>query len=154
VGNSSTLTLTASTAVAPGRYLITVDGASGTLPTRTVTISLTVTTSEPPDFELVVEPSALTVKAGESVLGSVILIPSGGYDKYADLSLVSPPAGISAVFFWYYGYVASMTISVAPTVPPGTYQMTLQGTAAVGTHTVTFTLTVIAAEDALTPSLR
>jgi uncharacterized membrane protein len=157
-GNSSTLTLSVATIVAAGRYLITVNGASGQLTARSVTIALTVTYNEPPGFELVVEPSALTVKAGGTVVGNVTLIPHGGYDRYADLSLVSPPAGIAAVFEWYYGWVAAMVISVDQTVTPGTYQLTLKGTAQVGTYTdtVPFTLTVTEAGDfvlVLTPTV-
>jgi hypothetical protein len=108
-------------------------------------MTLTIIDLESPDFELLVDPSTLTVRAGASVVGLVILTPLGGYNKFADLSLVSPPGGISATFEWFIDFSAAMVITVAPTVAPGTYQMLLRGIAEVGTHEVPFTLVVVPA---------
>jgi uncharacterized membrane protein len=152
---TSTLTLRANADASPGTFTLTVVASSGTT-RRTAQFTLTIT--ESPDFSLSVEPSSLAIQQGASGSATVRLMRVGGFNESVMLSLQGAPAGISASFtpanLAPGQDSAALTLQVASQTTPGTYTLTIVGTASV-TRTVRLTLEVRVQPDfllALNPS--
>lgn len=141
---TSTLTLSAVASAAPGVATVTVTATGGGVSTQSASVQLTVTQ---PSIALQVTPAALNISAGQTGQATISIGRSTGFIGAVSLSLDAPPAGITASFNASptTGNSSVATLSVASTVAPGVYPLTVKGTA-VGAQdrTVTLSLTVVA----------
>ncbi|GAA1948785.1 carbohydrate binding domain-containing protein [Kitasatospora viridis] len=143
-GSSSTLTLSTTSAVAPGSYPLTITGtaASGS---HTATYTLTVTGSTANDFSLSASPASGSVQAGAGATATVSTAVTSGSAQSVALSVSGAPAGVTASLSpasVTAGSSSTLTLSTTSAVAPGSYPLTITGTAASGSHTATYTLTV------------
>jgi hypothetical protein len=122
----SMLTVRVAEAAPRGGYTFTIVGNGQGVPTITSRVVVHVKTS-PADWYVVAEPSELTVTRGSSGVSEVHVATDVEIPGWSTYSLVNPPAGISATFeYWFdWGYPATMTIFVDPTVAAGRYTLTL-----------------------------
>jgi uncharacterized membrane protein len=142
---TSNLVLSVAGTVAPGTYPITVQGTGGSL-TRTATVNVTV--PAPSGFTISATPAALSLAAGASGNTSVAIVRTGFTTDVA-LTLVNPPAGITGVFtpatLTGTTLTSTLALSVAGSVAPGTYPITVRGTGGAVTQNTTVNVTVTAA---------
>jgi hypothetical protein len=116
-------------------------------------ISRIFTVSPPPaqfDFEVLVSPTDRTVTPGGSVTYAITVNLLSGSTQGVTLSLSGQPGGVSESFSPSSGsptFSSSLTLSVASSVPTGSYAMTVTGVGGGKTHTVTIRLTVTQAPD-------
>jgi uncharacterized membrane protein len=142
---SSTMTLTVGSSTAAGTYPVTVTGTGGGL-THTATVSLTVTA---PAFTITASPTTVSAAQGAKGTSTITTAVSGGFNSAIALSASGLPAGTTAAFsppsIGAPGAGSStLTLTVGPTTPAGTYPVTVTGTGGSTTHTSTVTLTVTA----------
>lgn len=146
-GDSSVLTLTASNAAVAGVYTILVSGASGTR-TALGRLQLTVTAQTlPASFDLVGLPAQVSVdRADGNNAGTVFarIERTGGFSDAVSMSAPNLPAGVTVNFDpagpnSTSGTVAAIT--VAESVPAGTYNLQLRGSA--GNKVVTKAISLI-----------
>jgi hypothetical protein len=155
-GGSSTLTISAGASVRAATYSFTVTGTSPSA-THSVTVKLTVTAGSPPsnDFSMSASPGSVSVvqgAAGTSSIGTALV--SGSAESIA-LSISGLPAGVTAAFnptSVTTGGSSTLTLSVGATAPPGTYPLTVTGTAPSAIHTASLSLTVTSASGSGLPS--
>ena len=145
VGNPATLTLSSATTAAPGTYQIAVTGTNNTVaqPVRTVTYQLTIT--PPPDFTIALSQSSATVAPGDSIAMSVSLDGLNGFTGPATLTAPNLPAGVAASFNpgqVSVGNPATLTLSTADTIAPGTFEVTVTATKNGVVRNATLALTV------------
>lgn len=161
-GTSSVATINVAGNVAPGNYTLTIKGTASGVPTsvdpgvvseeaalvagdRTTTVALTVAPA--PDFTIAAAPTAVNASVGGTANTNVSIVRTNLTADVA-LSLVTPPAGITGAFtpatLTGATLTSSLVISVAGSVAPGQYQVTVQGAAGTLTKTVVVTVTVVA----------
>ncbi|MDP9403481.1 MAG: hypothetical protein M3P85_09125 [Actinomycetota bacterium] len=96
-----------------------------------------------PDFSLSASPSAQTVAGGKATSYTLTVAPTGGLTAPVTLGASGLPAGASASFGPNPTTGSStMTLSTASSTPPGTYTVSITGTAGSLVRTATVTLTV------------
>jgi hypothetical protein len=116
-------------------------------------ISRIFTVSPPPaqfDFEVLASPTDRTVTPGSSVTYAITVSLLAGSTQGVTLSLSGQPGGVSESFSPSSGspaFSSSLTLSVASSVPTGSYAMTVTGVGGGKTHTVTIRLAVTQAPD-------
>ncbi|HEX6941760.1 MAG TPA: hypothetical protein VF128_02465 [Gemmatimonadaceae bacterium] len=141
---TSQLALSVASNVAAGSYPVTVRGTAGSV-TQDATVTVTVTAAG--NFTISATPTALNLQAGASGNTSVAIVRTNFTTDVA-LSLVSPPTGITGVFTpaTLTGTTLSsqLALSVASNVTPGTYPVTVRGTAGAVTQNTTVNVTVTA----------
>jgi hypothetical protein len=155
-GGSSTLTISAGASVPAATYSFTVTGTSPSA-THSVTVKLTVTAGSPPsnDFSMSASPSSVSVvqgAAGTSSIGTTVV--SGSAESIA-LSISGLPTGVTAGFSptsVTAGGSSTLTLTVGSTAAPGTYPLTITGTAPSAIHTTGLSLTVTSASGSGLPS--
>src|SRR5262249_55542809 len=142
-GNSSVLTLAASSTATLGPMTITVSGTGGGL-TRSVSIGLTVNDVQTPDFSLSASPASLTINRGASGTSTITVTRTGGFTGGVTLSASGLPAGVSANFNPNPATAgsAALTLSVSTTATLGAATITVTGTGGGLTRTTTVALTV------------
>ena len=142
-GNTSTLTVTVGSLVAPGVYNLTVDG-SASIGERDTPLTLTVTAA--PDYGLSADPDALTIEQGTTGQTSVTLSRTN-FTGPVTLSLGNTPAGVTGAFdpAAPTGNSSTLTVTVGSLVAPGVYNLTVDGSAGIGERDTPLTLTVTAA---------
>jgi hypothetical protein len=99
------------------------------------------------DFSISAAPSSVSVVAGNSASSTISTATTSGTAQTVALSASGAPAGVSVAFnptSVTSGGSSAMSISTATSTTPGSYPITISGTATSGSHTVTFTLTVSA----------
>ena len=144
VTTSGTTTLTVATTAAtpPGTYQITVTGTGGTL-ARTANVTLTVTA--PADFSIGAAPASQTVQPGGSAPYTFTVTPSGGFSGVVTFGVSGVPSGTSASFnpaSVTTSGTTTLTVATTAATPPGTYQITVTGTAGTLARTANVTLVV------------
>ena len=144
-GNTSTLTVSVGTAVAPGVYNLTVDG-TGAPGNRSTPLALTV--SAAPDYTLSLAPAALTIAQGATGT-TTLTITRTNFTGAVTLSLGNAPTGVTGSFnpAAPTGTSSTLTVSVGAAVLPGTYNLTVAGTGTPGNRSTPLTLTVSEAPD-------
>jgi hypothetical protein len=150
---TSSLVISATSAVPLGTYPVTVSGNGTGIGVRTSTINVTVVA--PPDFSLSATPTAITLTAGTTGSSAITITRSGGFTADVALSLSSAQSGITGSFAppSASGTTSTVTISVASTVAAGTYAATVTGVGAgPGTRTATINVTVTRVAITATPS--
>jgi hypothetical protein len=126
--NQSILTINVAGTVATGNVTLTVVGTATGQTDKTTTVTLTVT--PPPDYTLSVTPTTVSINSGGT--GQVTVnINRTNFTGAVNLSLVAPPAGVTATFNPASPTTNSSvaTITVASTVVLGSYDLTIMGTA-------------------------
>jgi len=140
---TSTLVISVAANVTLGSRTITVQGAGGSL-TKITAITLIVTAAAT-DFTMSATPASLSIGAGANGNTSLSIVRTNFTSDVA-LSLVSPPAGITGVFTPATLTGATLTsdlvISVAASVAPANYTVTVQGAGGSVTKTTTVIVTV------------
>jgi hypothetical protein len=142
-GASSVLTINVADSVPAGGYWLQVSGTSGTL-SAMAAIFLQITPTYP--FDMDVTPSAISLTAGGSGSGSVMITPHSGFSGDVDLAFIGAlPDGISANFSPASTRAnSSLLISASSTVAPGNYQFSVTGSGGNETTSRTVTVTVAA----------
>jgi len=142
-GNSSVLTLSASSTAALGPVTITVTGTGGGL-TRSAPIGLTVNDVQTPDFSLSASPTSLTINRGASGTSTIAVARTGGFTGGVTLSASGLPAGVTANFNPNPVTAGSgaLTLSVSTTATLGAATITVTGTGGGLTRTTTISLMV------------
>lgn len=152
--SSAPFTITVGPGVAPGRLELVFQATGGTLvkaqPWR-LTVPAPPVTPPTPDFALEARPASLTTIPGDRAVVELALLRKGSFADAVALSLDSPPPGIT---------VGAQTpaipagtdniqfqLAVDGTVAPGTYDLTLRGTAGALSRTVALRLTVAPVPD-------
>jgi alpha-tubulin suppressor-like RCC1 family protein len=138
---SSTLTLNVVGIVEPGTYHLTVSG-SATPGNRSTPLNVTVV-GPPADYALSLTPATLTIAQGATGTTNVVI----GRTNFADaitLSLSDAPPGISGSFDPSSPTNASstLTLNVGGVVEPGTYHLTVSGSATPGNRSTPLNVTV------------
>jgi trimeric autotransporter adhesin len=144
-GNTSVLTINAASTVAAGTYNLTVKGTATGQTDKTTTLALTVT--GPSSYTLTATPASVNITAGQSA-NTTVSITRTNFTGTVTLALDAPPAGITGTFtpatLTGATVMSSLQVSVASTVVPGNYTLTIKGTAT-GVADKTTTVTVIVA---------
>jgi hypothetical protein len=141
---TATVNVTADATVAAQTYSATVAATAQGVGQATATYQVIVTA--PPDYSLSVVPSAVTIAAGASG-NATVAIARTNFTGEVSLALQNPPPGISGAFTptSTAANASSLVVSVAASVLPGSYPLTVQGTATgPGIKTTSLTITVTA----------
>jgi hypothetical protein len=139
---SATIDVTVAATVALGTYTATITATAQGVGQATATYQLTVTAA--PDYALTVTPTELTIVAGASGSATVSIQRTNFTGEIA-LQLLNPPVGITGAFNPTPSTTnaSALVVTVAANVAPGTYPLTIQGTATgPGVKTTTLTVTV------------
>jgi len=155
---TSELSVTTSSTIAPGSYLLTITGTSGSI-TRTATATLDV--SGPPDFSVLASPSSRSVTAGNGAAYSVTVGALNGFTGDAALTVTGLPASVGSASLTPAvvtdAGTSQLAISTSATAAPGSYPLTVTGTSGSISHSGPVTLVVAAPPDfslSVTPSSR
>ena len=133
--SNSVLTLTASSAAAPGQYALTITGTSGT---QTVTAPLALGIYAP---TFILSPGGIGVGQGGVATTNVGVNPQYGFSGSVNLSVSGLPSGVTASWSPNPATANStLTITASSSAVPGEYSLTVTGTS--GTHTVTTTMSL------------
>jgi hypothetical protein len=142
---SAQLDVTTAVGLAPGSYLLTLTGTSGST-SRSAYATLVI--PAPPNFTVAASPTSRTVPAGDTTTYTVTVGALNGFAGNVALSLAGLPAGVGSSAFspTTVGGAGSsqLTITTLATAPPGAYPLTVTGTSGSLSHAVTVTLTVTA----------
>lgn len=141
---SATLLLSVAPSVATGPRVLTVQAASAS---RSHTATFILDVQPPGDFAMVLAPASLSAAAGASSAGpvAITLTRANGFASAVAFSLEGAPAGCSGAFSpaSTTGNASSLSLALAG-VAPGTYNLTVRGSAGALSHTATLLLTVAA----------
>ncbi len=142
-GNSSSLTLAASSTAATGPSTVTVTGMGGGM-THSIPISLTVNAPPPPDFTISANPASVTVNPGGTVMSTITITRTGGFTGSVALSASGLPAGVTPSFnpSSTTGNSSVLTVPIPSTTPPGSSTITVTGTGGGLTKSTSIALTV------------
>ena len=137
---TSTLSVSTSSSTAPGSYVLTVTGTSGTL-THTADVTLVVSA----DFSDDVAPASVTVSAGSSGVYTVTITPGTGFIGTVSLSVSGLPRHASATFSpasVTTSGSSTLTVSTGHKTPAGTFMLTISADSGGLKHTRQVALTV------------
>ncbi len=157
-GGEATLTLQVGEGVPPGTYALTARGRAEGLPDRAASLSLTVT--PPPDFQVSLSPSSLTVVQGGQAQTVLTLTPQGGFAGAVSLSLVAGqdpvPQGLSLSPQGLQVTGGSpvsqtLTLTASASTPAGTYRLKVRAASGSLVREAALALTV---PPPATPNLR
>ena len=140
---SSTITFAVSSTTVPGTYPITITGTSGSLPSATTTITLTVTSTG--GFTLSASPAALAIVQGKSATDIVTVTYTGTFTGPVTITLSGTGTGetISGCSTPITGSGScTITVSAGSTTPAGIYNLTVTGTSGTMVKTITIPVTV------------
>jgi uncharacterized membrane protein len=142
-GNSSALTLAASSTAATGMTNVTINGVGGGL-TRSTTLILTVNAPPTPDFTLSASPASLTVNRGASGGSTITITRTGGFTSSVALSASGLPSGVTATFNppSTTGNSSALTLAASSAATTGTVTVTISGTGGGLTRSAPLSLTV------------
>ena len=118
---------------------------TGTAASATHAAQVALTVTLPDDFSIGVTPAGVSVPQGQSATATVSTAVVSGNPQTVTLSAANVPAGASVAFnpsSLLAGTSSIMTITTTTTAAPGTFAMTVVGTAASVTHTTPLSLTV------------
>ena len=119
---TASMTLDVAPTADPGVYPITVTGAGGGL-SQTTQVTLTIVAAIPPDFSISLNPTAISVQAGQSGSTTVLETATGGFDGNVAYTCSGLPAGAACTF----------ATEAVPTNPNETYTRLTITTAAPAT---------------------
>ncbi len=143
-GNSTVLTLTASSTATLGPATITITCTSGTL-THTTTISINVTAPPVPNYSLIPSPPSVTVNRGATATSTITVSPVNGFAGSVALSATGMPTGVTATFSPNPTTgTSTLTFTASSTAALGAATVTVTGTSGTLSHTTSIALTVAA----------
>jgi subtilisin family serine protease len=147
------LTVTPAGNLAPGSYLLTVNGTSGSI-SRSAYATLII--PAPPNFTLAAAPAGQTVPAGDATAYTATIGALNGFAGTVALSLSGLPATVGSAAFSPASVTAAgssqLTVTTLATAPPGTYSLKVSGTSGSVSHIATIALTVTARDFMLSAS--
>jgi hypothetical protein len=125
---SATINVSVAATVAQGTHAATITATGQGVAQATTTFQLSV--SAAPDYTLSASPATLSVAAGLSG-GTTVNIARNNYAGAVALTLLNPPAGITGAFTpaSASANTSALSIGVAASVAPGSYALTIQGSA-------------------------
>jgi len=130
---SGTLTLTAAANATAGSATITVRGTATGVDAASATAFLTVNATPTPNpaFTLSASPAAVSVEQGASGQTTIGITRSGGFTGTVNLAAAGLPTGVTASLNPAAAGAATaiLTLQVAAGAAPGTYNVSVQGTA-------------------------
>ena len=139
-----TLTLATTSATPTGTHTLTLVASQGNF-SASVTIQLSVAPASQPDFTIVLTRSSTLRAQGQSFSDfNLTLTPVAGFSGSVELSLQSPPSGIS-IGPASLSASGPVTLTVARTVPEGVYNLTVQASSGNLIRTAPLTLRVLRA---------
>ena len=145
---TSTLTLTPSSSALAATNTITIRATGAGVADKTTTVQLTVTVPTTADYSLTATPAALSVVAGASSSTTIAINRTGNFAPGVTLALTGNPTGVTGTFTPNPATASSSALAISTTAAtvPGTYTLTISGTATgdVAAHTTTVALTVTA----------
>jgi hypothetical protein len=141
-GTTSTVTITVASTVAAGLYPLTVGGVASGQPDQLAFLSVTVPATG--SYAISVSPSTVTVVQGSSNTATVTVSRSGGFAGNVGLTATGNPSLLSATFSptQVSGTSSTVTLTAGATQAPGTYTITIHGSASGFSSDQTTTLTV------------
>jgi uncharacterized membrane protein len=142
---ASTLTFTVGSGAATVTTPITIRATGTGVTEKTVTVQLTVTSAAAADFSLTAAPAAVNVAQGANVTSTITLARTGGFAGNVTFTTSTLPAGVTAAFNPNPATANQtvLTLTAAAGATPGTYNITVTGSATGQTaRTVTVALTV------------
>ncbi|MGV3707569.1 MAG: beta strand repeat-containing protein [Gemmatimonas sp.] len=142
---ASTLTFTVGSGAATATTPITIRATGTGVAEKTVTVQLTVTSAATPDFSLTASPAAVNVAQGANVTSTITLARTGGFTGNVTFTTSALPTGVTAAFNPNPATANTtvLTFTAAAGATPGTYNITVTGSATGQTaRTVTVALTV------------
>jgi hypothetical protein len=145
--NTSTLTVTVGEAVADDSYDLTVRASGEGVTSKTVPVTLTVSTAPAPGFTLAVAPATVSIIQGGTGTATATVTRTNGFAGAVNIAVSGVPQGVTITPdpASIPGNVATSTLNI--TVPadftPGTHTITVTGTAeGIADQSTTFTLEV------------
>lgn len=130
--------------VTPGTYSATITASAAGVGSATTTHAVVV---EPrPTFSLTGSGTALSIHQGDSASSNIAVVRTN-FSSTVSLALVNPPTGISGSFSpsSVSGSSSSLTITVGMSATPGTYSLTIAGSAP-GHADVTTSISVVVSQ--------
>jgi hypothetical protein len=151
------LTLSAQPTTPTGTSPLKVRATSGSL-AREADLTVTVSASGggggggggSPDFTISLNPASLSIQQGGSSTTTLTITPQNGFTGTVNLELVGAPSGVtlsptSVSVTGSSPVTRDLTVSVAASVAPGTYNLQVRATSGSLTKTANLSLTVTAA---------
>lgn len=155
--NATTLTLTAAANATVGTSNVTVTASGTGVTPQTAVFALTVAASTTPGFTVAAAPATLTVVAGQGATSTVTLARQGGFAGDVAVAVTGAPAGVTAVLAppSLTGAATTSTLTIATTsaTAPGSYTLTLTGSAAGQTARTTMVALTVTAVPGVTVTL-
>jgi hypothetical protein len=145
---ASTLTLAVGATVEPGTYPMEVRASGDGVDDQTADLSLVVTAAPTPTFTIALTPATLSVEQGASGTSQVAITRGGGFAGAVALAVTGAPPGLTATVDppSATGATATITVAAAAATVPGTYNLTVTGTAdGLADQTAQLAVTVTAA---------
>jgi hypothetical protein len=140
--NPSTLSVSTTSSIALGTYIITITGTDGTL-THTTTVNLVV--AGVADFSISVQPASLSLKRSSLGTYTAIVTAVNGFNGVVALTVSGLPANTTGTFnpASVTGHGNShLNIATTKKTPTGTFTLTIKGTSGSLSHSKTVSLTV------------
>ena len=143
---SASIIVTTSNSTPLGSYTLTFTGTCGTLVHSTSSIQLNVNAT-PGDFGATFNPTTNTINAGDFASYGISVYPVNGFTGNVALSVTGVPSGATAAFnpnnvISGGSGNATLIVTTASGVTPGTYTLNLTGKSGSISHTVGLTLTI------------
>lgn len=125
---AATLNLSAATNAVQGVSTLTVTATASGVSAQTATVQLVVVQ---PAITILATPAALTIVAGQTGTAAISIGRSAGYTGAVTLTLDNPPNGITGSFTLSstQGNSSTLGLTVAASVAPGAYPVTIKATA-------------------------
>jgi len=160
VQTTSVLTLTVGAAVAVQNHAITVTGTAEGQPVASTPLTLTVSAAPVNGFSIAINPTTVTVQAGQNGQSTVTISKTGSFTGAVALSVTNLPTGVTAAFnpasassgkTTDVQTTSTLTLTVGAAVAAQNYNLTIRGTSAdLPVSDATLTLTVTAAPGSFT----
>lgn len=140
--SGSTLTVSTSSAVAPGSYPFTITGADGTL-VHSTSATLVVQAANVPGYTLSISPSSRTINAGRNTSYKVTVHPVNGFNQPVSLAVTGLPVGATATWSPNPATRSSnLTVHTSNSGGTGAFTLTVTGSAGGQQQSVDTALTV------------
>jgi hypothetical protein len=144
---TSVLTITTTSTVTPGSYVLIITGTSGSL-SRTATATLLVQSAVEADFELSIIPASQTVAPKQSASFVVSVTGKGGFESTIGLAISGLPPTVQAAFNPLSGapdYASTLTLTASEAAQAGTHVLTIYASGGGKTKSTAVTLVIQAA---------